>query len=140
MRSYPGGGTAGIELDVQWGHVGGKRKSGGYTLFLAKGVVDGSVLISDSKLRANFAFKVWDFSSIPRSEAQRVAVVFAQHRIVRVVEGAMVVHLLAGIVFVNCLAVSLNVVDTVLQRVYSPCDRLFTHALGVPQSPSQQQA
>ena len=120
VHGHPRSGAVGIELDVERSHVGIESDAWSDAVALAEGVVDGGILVTDGKLRTDCAFKIWDFSDIPSSKAGWVAVVSTLFSALGSVEVAMEVHLFTGVILVDGLTTSFDVVDAVLDRVDTP--------------------
>jgi len=76
-------------------------------------------------------------SYVPSSKARWVAEILARD-IARSVQESMVVQLLTGIVLVDGLATSLEIIHAVLDRVDCASDGIFSDTNRIPESPTQQ--
>lgn len=127
VHSYPCCSAVGIELDIEGGIVSLEGKTGGNTVVLAKSVIDGCVLVSDGELLANFTIEIGDLRDIPGCEAGRVSVIYILNVACCFIEEAMEIHFLAGIVFIDELATSHDVVDAVFYRVDTACYGILSY-------------
>ena len=85
---------------------------------LTECIVDGSVLITDSKLGTDlYTLVLGDLADIPGGEARRVSKVGCSMVRIGGVEEAVVVHLFTWVVLVNVLSFSFEVVHAVLHRI-----------------------
>ena len=103
----------------------------------AVGVVDGVVRGADGELAADCQVGiVGQLAGRPGGEAVRVAVVGALGGVGVGEEGAVEVHLFAGVVFVDVLSVAGDFVGGVLDGVDAPCGWVLGDADGVAETPA----
>jgi len=103
-----------------------KRDPRSNTVLTAERIVHRGVLVSDCEVGARLeALIIWYFTHIPRSQAAWISVITARDVALRAIEIAMVVQLLARVVFLDGLAAPFDIVDTVFDAVDGAGDGLL---------------
>merc|ERR1712093_449292 len=98
-------------------------------------IIHSGILVA-RELRTNSKIIRIRDTGIPQRIAQRISVI-ASLVLCRSVEEAVVVHFFAGVGLVDIDIVAFELVDGVLDRVYSSCERLLCYADGVAQTPAE---
>lgn len=117
-----------------------ESKPRGNCIVDAKSIIDSGILVSNGELGADLeAFVAWYDTHVPSSKAGWIPIVLALILIGCAVEITVKIHLLSRVVFVYIFALPDDIVNAILDAVYSSSDWLFADSDGVSQSPPQQQ-
>ena len=139
MEGDPSFGVTVFELDIQGRHVSLEGQSRG-RLLCAIRVIDGVVRGTDGKLTANSQVGARrNFARDPSCEAIWITVVRPLGGVGVVDKGAMKIELFAGVIFVNVLAVTRNLIRGIFDRV-NAASVVLRDADRVAKAPTKAQA
>ena len=121
------------ELEVQWRHVRFEGQSWGGVV--GAEVVEGGA-VCELGSRDNVSI-VGEFGGVPGGEAVWIAVIAALAGVGVVGEGAVEVHLFAGVVLVDVHAITGILIAAVLDGVDTACDGVLCDTHTVAETPAQ---
>lgn len=132
MKSNPSFSPAVIVLDIIWCRMCLKGQSRPRRLFLTVCIIDRTIPVINRKLTSNSQVTIRRYlTHVPNGEAIRIALVPTLWSVFGSVEVAVEIQLLTGIVLVDILAGTIEVVDGVLDGVDAACLRVFRNTYRV---------